>query len=689
MLRDFFPVARSRKATTLIILLAAFTSAVASWAVPVQFPSAGLDSSWAQALVDATDNARVFGKDIIFTYGPLHQAATAQFSDNLAPLIFSRLFFSAAWFVIQLSIGMLFGLQAAASVALAATISAGQNGDANFYLLSLVGIFALTAIGLHSPGYLSDQRVFLSTIFLSSFLLATLVKLSYLGAFIPIFLLAMGLQLIEVWENRDTRSISRLALLLFCPFLMLCMAWSLTSGWSPRDLYGYYFGKNLEIIKGYTDAMSYEPSFNSALLIIIFLFTFLVLFLFVCTQFLGISDKSGFIAIATNPRHKLTLICLVLLAWVIFKSSFVRDDSDHTRLVAIWIMSLYFMIIGFSSRNLKKSVSENKGEYVALSLILTFVLSSVFGILSGYRLSEGIALKYIRGFFDSFMLLSSDGRTKLALQRNNALGNIRRTGDEYKIPKGASADVIPWHISYVLANELKYTPRPIPQSYTVYTRILQDINKQFFVTPQSSPDWLIIDIKDIDNRLPIGLDSPVLRSIINSYKFSHSGSKGSLVFKKQENALRKARIRAIKCKKIARRNLNWHRFTTLSWKSKALPLSPDDTGMVVFDAHLKGSLSRSIISSFYRPFPVTIEYLNKAGNVLATYRFIPQASREMIIYPILASNEDFLEFMQSNGSVDNDLNNRVDSFRFVTRNIGIPFSRSQYKLSSHCGNAWQ
>jgi len=65
------------------------------------------------------------------------------------------------------------------------------------------------------------------------------------------------------------------------------------------------------------------------------LFTFLVLFLFVCTQFLGISDKSGFIAIATNPRHKLTLICLVLLAWVIFKSSFVRDDSDHTRLVAI------------------------------------------------------------------------------------------------------------------------------------------------------------------------------------------------------------------------------------------------------------------------------------------------------------------------------------------------------------------
>jgi hypothetical protein len=121
-----------------IILLAFVTGSVASWAVPFGYPSTGLDPSWAQALVQATDSGRIFGRDIIFTFGPLHQAVTAQISANLAPLIFSRLAFTAVWIITQILIGSLIGCWAEASIALAVLVSAGSHGDLVFYLIALV-----------------------------------------------------------------------------------------------------------------------------------------------------------------------------------------------------------------------------------------------------------------------------------------------------------------------------------------------------------------------------------------------------------------------------------------------------------------------------------------------------------------------------------------------------------------------
>lgn len=106
---DFlFPTIPKQK-KFLILLLALITASVASWAVPFQYPAAGLDPSWSEALVQATDSGRIFGRDIIFTFGPLHQALTAQVSTNLAPLIFSRLAFTAVWLFAQILIGTLIG----------------------------------------------------------------------------------------------------------------------------------------------------------------------------------------------------------------------------------------------------------------------------------------------------------------------------------------------------------------------------------------------------------------------------------------------------------------------------------------------------------------------------------------------------------------------------------------------------
>ena len=81
--------------------------------VRLRWPELGLDESWEQALVEATDSGRVFGRDLVFTYGPLHQLATSQASRFLLPLLVGRAVYGLAWFSSSPLIGSRRGLLSA------------------------------------------------------------------------------------------------------------------------------------------------------------------------------------------------------------------------------------------------------------------------------------------------------------------------------------------------------------------------------------------------------------------------------------------------------------------------------------------------------------------------------------------------------------------------------------------------
>jgi hypothetical protein len=242
--------------------------------------------------------------------------------------------------------------------------------------------------------------------------------------------------------------------------------------------------------------------------------------------------------------------------------------------------------------------------------------------------------------------------------------------------------VIPWDISYLIANGLAYQPRPIPQSYAVYSRNLQYINRRFFANTKTSPDWIIVDVNDIDGRLPIGLDSSSLATIRSFYSFSHKGSKGSLVFRKKRS-LEVGESSPVSniCTVSAKGDLKWLKTGKTRWRSEPLEITGKKSGFVILDAELKDSPSRSFLSTFYRPFPVAIEYLNAAGEVVASHRFIPKAGRQMIVYPIIKSNDEFLDTVYLGLPASSD---EIVSLRLATQNILLPFSRSRYILSSGC-----
>ncbi len=468
--------------------------------------------------------------------------------------------------------------------------------------------------------------------------------------------------------------------------LILLAAWSATSDATIGDLLHYYFGPNLDAVKGYTDAMSYDVSKRSLLLVLLYVFSFIILLFLFSSLVLGVRIKSMIIPQLTrSPASFLALACISLLAWVVFKRSFVRDDSGHTLLGGLFLVSFLFIIIGFSGRRLPNSLVAENGEYFVLGLIIWLITAGSLSILSGYRPSPSTPLKYAKGFFQSFSLLSPSGQKWFIANRESGLRKIKNNSEDYKIKKNSSADVIPWDITYLIANDLTYKPRPVPQSYAVYSRNLQDINKRFFADREKSPDWVIVDINDIDGRLPIGLDSSSLTSIKRFYSFSHEGSEGSLVFSKKRSFKDDEFVPIPNsCTSNIKGYLEWLKTGKMKWQSKPLEIPTERTGFVIFDVELKDSLSRSLLSTFYRPFPVVIEYLNSAGEIVSSYRFIPKAGRDMIVYPIIKNNDEFLNFVYLGKPAGGD---EIVSLRLATRNMMPPFSRSKYTFSFGCSSS--
>ena len=94
-----------------VLGLAMLVALVAGWSAPLRLPALGLDESWKQALVHATDHGRRFGVDLVFTYGPLHQLVTQQLSERFGPLLIGRLFCSVAWFAASTLVGLQAGVK--------------------------------------------------------------------------------------------------------------------------------------------------------------------------------------------------------------------------------------------------------------------------------------------------------------------------------------------------------------------------------------------------------------------------------------------------------------------------------------------------------------------------------------------------------------------------------------------------
>lgn len=679
-----------------LLLLATVAAILAVIGVPLQHPGLGLDAAWQQALVEATEHHWVFGRDLIFSYGPLHQLATHQISTNLLPLLLGRTLYAIAWGAATALLGLLAGVSTALALVVFIACTSPENPastDALFNLLCILGVLcALAPLRRgsrgHSRAFWSVGQPVLMSLQAMGIAIGTLVKLSYLGAALPAL---TAIAWCQIQNHRHRGALAGLAASGAMPIFslgMVILAWTITSSRNLADLVNYYTGPNLDIIAGYSDAMSYAT--QAASLALPAAYGFGCLLSGTISHIWLHSPSPNSIDNRPENGHILSIslgsLCLALIAWAIFKASFVRDDPGHTTIGTYTILGFVIIVTTWIIHEQQKHRNRIHQEerIIAIALISTAAIYA-----KNLPFETRLNARMLSQTWQSIrMLFNPQERLLLSSKRNQDLKTLRKQAEDYLLPPMTSADVISQEITSLLANQLRYQPRPIPQSYSAYTTRLQQVNANHFASSRSQPETVILNLVDIDGRLPITPDSPGLRRILEHYSFSHHGNRGSLILRRSSQPGSIKRMGHAVSPHRSRQpmtELSWHPLANFRHQSNAISI-PRSASRAYLTIRFQNSLQRTLLSAVYRPSPVWIDYLDRNNKVLFHFRFIPQAGLEMLIWPPVTTNEDFARLVRgyrsAAGTTTTAERHDVVAVRFVTTSLGPPFSRTQYRLDS-------
>jgi hypothetical protein len=83
--------------------------------------------------------------------------------------------------------------------------------------------------------------------------------------------------------------------------------------------------------------------------------------------------------------------------------------------------------------------------------------------------------------------------------------------------KDKTIDIIPWDVALLYAYDLDWSPRPVFQSYSAYTPLLDSINAKHF-EKTNAPDIIIYSHESIDKRYPLFDEPIVFRTLLENYE---------------------------------------------------------------------------------------------------------------------------------------------------------------------------
>lgn len=468
------------------ILLAFFTFLFFPQAF-YQVPQPGLDPSWKIALHLAVQYDLIFGKDFVFTYGPL-----GIFYSRL-PIAVPRITYLL--FDLFLLFNFLFFLNDILK----------QRKNITLYLFILGSIlvtmyeapeqwlFFFMLFNLFSFLQQTDKIIYLALAGLLT-IICFYVKLSLGIVAIVIFMVFIGYFLTQ-------RNIKRMTILkIFLAFISIIL---LSAQVLHVNLTGYIFS-GLQLINAYNDAMGIQgdPVFIPYLIVALVLI-------------LGFAAWVGYrvvqiIAHQEIVKHREELLILGTLSlylFILFKSGFVRTDGTHVVYFfrgTIFTVSLLYL---FTLQNSKQKI-------VALYCWLTLSVS-IWSVVTMPGMNNYLTTNLIRDKANQVINYITDFRDyRNFLEKTHA---THRNSELKKIIGNKTVDVVPVELSQVYFNDLAYRPRPVIQSYSAYNGYLDDLNSNKY-NQQSSPDFILFSLSSIDYRYPFFDETRTKLSILSGYQ---------------------------------------------------------------------------------------------------------------------------------------------------------------------------
>jgi hypothetical protein len=456
-----------------LIVAASCVAVVPLWP---SFPAADLDSAWKFAVNIAVAQHKVFGRDLIFTFGPYADVYTATYdpaTDGLAMVATTIMAAALAAGLIVLTQGAWRWL----AVLLSIGLSYFLLRDPLFLLMPML-FLAIAA----SPRQLGRAAAFVLVMLAATMAILVLVKGTF-GAASAVGLAGGGITLLV-----RRRWVVAMAIVIAVP-VTLAGAWVLAH--QPLSALPDFFRGQSEIIDGYTDAMSLAgPSWELADYVVA---ATLVLLLNV-PAFWRARFRGAVLASATAA--------LVLLA---FKAGFVRQDGHVV--IAAGSLAMFASVLAFLHRGALPSLG--------LAAALACALSIDYG---AEQVGPRAALLRVATMYEAAAYGMQDRLLHGPARKDAYADALEKLRVSYPLPElSGTADIYSFGQSILLAHGIPWAPRPVVQSYSAFSPTLAEANARH-LEGMFAPDNVLLRLEPIDDRLPSLEDGPSWLPLLARYE---------------------------------------------------------------------------------------------------------------------------------------------------------------------------
>lgn len=461
-------------------------------------PGSGLDPSWRMALGYMFDHGMQFGRDVVFTYGPLGFVMSNTFSGLL---FWSLISGQVALAIISASVIMLQGVHLRGS---ARYIYFGYFLLFGISYADALHMLVIAILGFELLRHKGDRWNFLT--FVIAAVLAFYAQIKFTDFMLATFIVGVACGY-RLWR-RQWRESALLMLAYVGSFLLI---WVLC-GQQLQNLPGYFQG-SWAISQGYQWAMGFPSPSGPLWKGIVVL---LVLIAYGAGHLKLNPDKPRAVA------NALVLAAFIYLNW---KHGFVRADGHMIGFFfcALLPLTAYPGLLDDPERFRRL----HRGVFL---LLIIFSICATEDALPGVvRGSMGRMEEQVWGNVEKVVDWSGTRQSY-----RDSLNNERKGADLYQTREQVgrdTVDILGVEQNVAILNRLNYRPRPVIQSYSTFMPLLARLNYEFYLSDQA-PEYVLLKIQTIDGRLPTMDDSLVMRLLVYRYEFIRS-EKSFLIWKKR------------------------------------------------------------------------------------------------------------------------------------------------------------
>ena len=503
------------------------------------------------------------------------------------------------------------------------------------YLISIVADFnhliLANIILLYLNFFLSGNRLYKIIAFvLTAFAFYVKSDVAIMSGFISFSFL--------MYYFYSERSFKKLGLDVMIILVFLCLLWVLMYG-TLSGFINYVTGM-FQLAQDNSSAVSYYP-YNNWWILSLFLL------ILISIPFVNKTKKSFFY-----------VIIITLSLFAAWKHGMAREDIYHVKGFLIYVSISLSVYILFQKQNLFKNIM--------LSLFAVFLLSINMKNSANYFQINYDFLR-INNFFE-FVTDYSEVKAKSLKETSINISQNKLPQDLLDSIKSESVDIYPWDYSIIAANNLKWQPRVVIQSYTSYSSWLDNKNAAHF-NSKNAPTFFIWeldkvskdinggDFNSIDDRYLLNDEPQTIVQILRNYK-PYFNNKKFMVFKR--------RVTPVKSRSslIAGNASQWG-----VWSS----VPNINNGLLRLKLDFNKSFLEILKGFLYKDEQFWI-YLKFSNGIIHKYRIIPKNAKDGIwIYPYI--------FNSTNNQIDlpvTDIMFKCSNTRIMTNNLSVEWEKIDF-----------